>query len=189
MRFVPTKSEQQQSGLMLHRSRQLLVRQRTMLSNAIRGHMAELGIISAKGRNGTAELLQVIAKPRMIGFRVLDYKIICPLGSKLLPTGKICTQHAGTICWTGGCLSLPHWVRDSIRYAGIGYAIRHPHLVLACSRHMQGQLEAVSHPSRSFCLLLVRNVPSNGGRRENRISCSAADFGPVCWQAGQRSDD
>jgi transposase len=61
MRFVPTKSEQQQSGLMLHRSRQLLVRQRTMLSNAIRGHMAELGIMSAKGRNGTAELLQVIA--------------------------------------------------------------------------------------------------------------------------------
>jgi transposase len=61
MRFVPTKSEQQQSGLMLHRGRQLLVRQRTMLSNAIRGHMAELGIISAKGRNGTAALLEVIA--------------------------------------------------------------------------------------------------------------------------------
>ncbi len=61
MRFVPTKSEQQQSGLMLHRSRQLLVRQRTMLSNSIRGHMAELGIISAKGRNGTAALLETIA--------------------------------------------------------------------------------------------------------------------------------
>src|ERR1041385_4403131 len=61
MRFVPTKSEQQQSGLMLHRSRQLLVRQRTMLSNAIRGHMTELGIISGKGRNGTAALLQIIA--------------------------------------------------------------------------------------------------------------------------------
>jgi transposase len=56
MRFVPIKSEQQQSGLMLHRSLQLLVRQRTLLSNAIRGHMAELGIISAKRRNGTAEL-------------------------------------------------------------------------------------------------------------------------------------
>src|SRR6266480_2332236 len=59
MRFVPTKTEQ--SGLMLHRSRQLLVRQRTMLSNAIRGHLAELGIISAKGRNGTAELFKIIA--------------------------------------------------------------------------------------------------------------------------------
>src|SRR5580765_7835026 len=61
MRFVQTKSEQQQSGLMLHRSRQLLVRQRTMLSNAIRGHMAELGIISAKGRKGAAELLEIVA--------------------------------------------------------------------------------------------------------------------------------
>ena len=61
MRFVPTKSEQQQSALMLHRSRELLVRQRTMLSNAIRGHLGELGLISAKGRNGTAELLKIIA--------------------------------------------------------------------------------------------------------------------------------
>jgi transposase len=64
MRFVPTKSEQQQSGLMLHRSRQLLVRQRTMLSNAVRGHLAELGIISAKGRNGTAELFKILANEK-----------------------------------------------------------------------------------------------------------------------------
>jgi transposase len=61
MRFVAIKSEQQQSGLMLHRSRQLLVRQRTMLSNAIRGHLAEFGIVSAKGRNGTARLIELIA--------------------------------------------------------------------------------------------------------------------------------
>ena len=61
MRFVSIKTKEQQTGLMLHRSRQLLVRQRTMLSNAIRGHMAELGIISAKGRNGTTELLKIIA--------------------------------------------------------------------------------------------------------------------------------
>jgi transposase len=61
MRFVATKSEQQQAILMLHRSRQLLVRQRTMLSNAIRGHLAELGIVAAKGRNGTAKLLELIA--------------------------------------------------------------------------------------------------------------------------------
>jgi len=53
----PIKTKEQQSALMLHRTRQLLVRQRTMLSNALRGHLAELGIVSAKGRNGTAELL------------------------------------------------------------------------------------------------------------------------------------
>jgi transposase len=61
MRFVPIKSKEQQAALMLHRTRQLLVRQRTMLSNAIRGHLAELGIVSAKGRNGTSELLGIIA--------------------------------------------------------------------------------------------------------------------------------
>ena len=61
MRFVATKSEQQQSILMLNRSRQLLVRQRTMLSNAIRGHMAEFEIVSAKGRNGTVDLLAILA--------------------------------------------------------------------------------------------------------------------------------
>lgn len=61
MRFVPIKTKEQQTALMLHRTRQLLVRQRTMLSNALRGHLAELGIVSAKGRNGTGELLRIIA--------------------------------------------------------------------------------------------------------------------------------
>jgi transposase len=61
MRFVPIKTKEQQTALMLHRTRQLLVRQRTMLSNALRGHLAEFGIVSAKGRNGTGELLRIIA--------------------------------------------------------------------------------------------------------------------------------
>lgn len=64
MRFVPIKTKEQQTALMLHRARQLLVRQRTMLSNALRGHLAELGIVSAKGRNGTAELFRIIADGR-----------------------------------------------------------------------------------------------------------------------------
>jgi len=61
MRFVPIKTKQQQTALMLHRTRQLLVRHRTMLSNALRGHLAELGVVSARGSNGTAELLRIIA--------------------------------------------------------------------------------------------------------------------------------
>ena len=60
MRFVPIKTKEQQAGLMLHRTRQLLVRQRTMLSNALRGHLAELGIVSAKGRRGISQLLGII---------------------------------------------------------------------------------------------------------------------------------
>jgi transposase len=60
MRFVGTKSKEQQSILMVHKTRQLFVRQRTMLSNAIRGHMAELGIIAPQGRKGLGTLLQTI---------------------------------------------------------------------------------------------------------------------------------
>src|SRR5436309_7490412 len=49
MRFVPVKSEGQQAALMLHRARDLLVRQRTQLINAVRGHLAEFGIVEARG--------------------------------------------------------------------------------------------------------------------------------------------
>ena len=51
MRFVPIKSAERQGVLVLHRTRELLVRQRTMLINAIRGHCAEFGIIAAQGAN------------------------------------------------------------------------------------------------------------------------------------------
>ena len=68
MRFVAIKTKEQQTALMLHRTRQLLVRQRTMLSNALRGHLAELGVVSAKGRNGTAEVLRIVAEAEVAGF-------------------------------------------------------------------------------------------------------------------------
>ena len=57
MRFVPIKSEDQQAALMLHRARDLLVRQRTQLINAIRGHLAEFGIIEAQGPWNVPRLL------------------------------------------------------------------------------------------------------------------------------------
>ena len=60
MRFVPIKSEEQQSILMLHRVHELLVRQRTQTSNALRGHLAEFGIIAKQGAAGTDELLALV---------------------------------------------------------------------------------------------------------------------------------
>lgn len=57
MRFVPVKSEEQQSVLMLHRVRELLVRQRTMLVNALRGHLAEFGIVTRQGIAGVGMLI------------------------------------------------------------------------------------------------------------------------------------
>jgi transposase len=60
MRFVPMKSAEQQSVLMLHRARDLLVRQRTMLVNAIRGHFAEFGIVAPQGISRVGELAALL---------------------------------------------------------------------------------------------------------------------------------
>jgi len=62
MRFVQVKSAEQQGQLMLHRTRDLLMRQRTQVINALRAHMAELGIVAAQGRDGIKELLKIIAR-------------------------------------------------------------------------------------------------------------------------------
>jgi len=61
MRFVPTKTTEQQSGLVLHRTRHLFIRQQTSVINAIRAHCAEFGIVAPVGRRGVEELLNVIA--------------------------------------------------------------------------------------------------------------------------------
>jgi len=61
MRFVQVKSAEQQGRLMQHRARDLLLRQQTQITNALRAHLAELGIVAAQGREGLKELLTIIA--------------------------------------------------------------------------------------------------------------------------------
>jgi transposase len=61
MRFVATKTAEQQSCLTLHRTRHLLIRQQTSVINAIRAHLAEFGIVAPVGRNGVEQLLGVVA--------------------------------------------------------------------------------------------------------------------------------
>jgi transposase len=60
MRFVPVKSEAQQAALVMHRVRDLLMRQRTMLINALRGHLAELGIVAPQGPRHVAQLAAMV---------------------------------------------------------------------------------------------------------------------------------
>jgi transposase len=61
MRFVPVKTPEQQSVMMLHRVRLLLNRQRTQLSNSIRAHLSEFGIVAPIGRRGLDQLLAIVA--------------------------------------------------------------------------------------------------------------------------------
>jgi transposase len=60
MRFVPVKTIDQQAALMLHRCRDLLIRQRTQLFNALRAHLAELGMVAAKGMDGLKNLVAIV---------------------------------------------------------------------------------------------------------------------------------
>jgi transposase len=61
MRFVETKTPEQQSCLTLHRTRHLFIRQQTAVINSIRAHLAEFGIVAPVGRNGVEQLLGVVA--------------------------------------------------------------------------------------------------------------------------------
>ncbi len=60
MRFVPVKGKEQQGVLMLHRTRELLIRQRTMLINALRAHLAEFGIVMRQGTAGVSTLITLV---------------------------------------------------------------------------------------------------------------------------------
>jgi hypothetical protein len=85
MRFVPTKTPEQQSGLMLHRTRHLFIRQQTSVINAIRAHLAEFGVTAPVGRKGMEELLRVIADPS-------DKRVPTPLSiskNRLLPYSRL----------------------------------------------------------------------------------------------------
>ena len=84
MRFVATKTTEQQSVLMLHRVRLMLVRHRTKLTNAIRAHMAEFGVVAPIGRQGVEKLLAVIDDGSDERIPILARRCLIALGEQLL---------------------------------------------------------------------------------------------------------
>ncbi len=83
MRFVPTKTPEQQSGLMLHRTRHLFIRQQTAVINAIRAHLAEFGIVAPVGRRGVEQLLNVVADPADKRLPDVARECVAALGAQL----------------------------------------------------------------------------------------------------------
>jgi transposase len=83
MRFVATKLPEQQSCLMLHRTRHLFIRQQTAVINAIRAHLSEFGIVAPIGRNGVEELLNVVANPSDRRVPELARACLSALGAQL----------------------------------------------------------------------------------------------------------
>lgn len=83
MRFVPIKSEDQQASLLPHRARALLVSQRTATICALRGHMAEFGVISSKGPRNIAPLLALLADAEDESLPPLARAALAPLVRRL----------------------------------------------------------------------------------------------------------
>lgn len=83
MRFVPIKSEEQQGVLMLHRTRELMIRQRTMMVNALRAHLAELGIIARQGNIGVQLLINLVEEEEGDSLPLMVRTALLPLTSQL----------------------------------------------------------------------------------------------------------
>src|SRR5262245_45213833 len=83
MRFVATKTTEQQSCLMLHRTRPLLIRQQTAVINAIRAHLAEFGIVAPIGRKGVEQLLAVVGNPNDKRLPDVARACVAALGTQL----------------------------------------------------------------------------------------------------------
>jgi transposase len=83
MRFVVTKTAEQQSGLVLHRTRHLFIRQQTAVINVIRAHLAEFGIVAPVGRKGVEELLNVVTNASDKRLPVVARMCLAALGAQL----------------------------------------------------------------------------------------------------------
>ncbi|MEQ8901190.1 MAG: IS110 family transposase [Roseovarius sp.] len=83
MRFVPVKTEDQQGVLVLHRSRDLLMRQRTMILNAIRAHFAEFGVIAAQGPRMVADLVSRLRDDDTLGLPEVAQSALLALAGQL----------------------------------------------------------------------------------------------------------
>jgi transposase len=84
MRFVPTNTPDQQSGLTLHRTRHKFIRQQTAVINSIRARLAEFGIVAPVGRKGVTELLHVVADPNDRRVPEVARASLAALGTQLL---------------------------------------------------------------------------------------------------------
>ena len=83
MRFVPIKSAERQGVLVLHRTRELLVRQRTMMINAIRGHCAESGLIAPQGTRRAMELMERVRNGGVTALPEIARSALLLLGDQL----------------------------------------------------------------------------------------------------------
>jgi transposase len=100
MRFVPVKTAQQQAILTMHRARALFIRQRTMLVNALRGHLAEFGVVGAKGLHKVEGLIAIIRNVSDERIPKVARQVLTVIASQIDDTeARIAALEAQVLAW------------------------------------------------------------------------------------------
>jgi transposase len=103
MRTVPVKSAEQQAVLMLHRTPDLLVRQRTQLANALRSHLAEFGVVAPKGLWNVGKLAAILAEGGGVGIPASAHLALDAIAEQLAQVeARIGRIEADIVAWHRG---------------------------------------------------------------------------------------
>lgn len=95
---------------------------------------------------------------------VSDYKVTCPLGHRLLPDLSVCHFPQGVACLRQGCLSMPHWLRDQLRYRRILAVIGNAAAIVATSDAVRDVLAEQGIESRR--VHMFSNPPPQAASRQ-----------------------
>ena len=137
------------------------------VSRAIKEFRPDAAVVVSFAHHLSPLVLWALGKTPTL-LMVTDYKLTCPLGTRLLPGGEVCHAQSGWICHTGGCLSFAHWLRDQPRYALIRSALSRAAGVVACGPAVAEDLAAAGFPSRALWTPLAEPGPDYSRSRANQ---------------------
>ena len=124
---------------------------------AVRAFAPDVALVNMFAQQLSPAFLHALAGVPIV-LAVSDFKCVCPIGTKLLPDGSLCTQRAGRICLTSSCVGTLHWLRDRPRYALLRSGLRRAARIVACSEWVRAALAADGIPAE----VLVLPVPAPG---------------------------
>jgi transposase len=186
MRFVPVKSLDQQAALLLHRTRDLLVAQRTQLANALRGHLAELGVVTAKGIGRVRELVTLLAEANDDRVPPLAREVLMTVVVQLREIEqKITELERQLLGWhrptrsAGGWQRFPAWDRSRRPRSSRQWAIQRT-----------SDPDGSSRPGSDWSLASVPAAARNGSAASASVAMATSGgcscMAPERWFAGRR---
>jgi hypothetical protein len=184
MRFVPTKTPEQQSCLMLHRTRHLFIRQQTAVINAIRAHLAEFGIVAPLGRRGVEELLGVVADPKDKRLPDIARACLAALGAQLRVLKKQNVSNPSSSGEFVAVQSVAHLLGVEVRPINVGDAGEIERAVAAFARSANGGLIVTGSASASvhrdliIALAAQHRLPAVFTIRHSVTSGGLISYGP-----------